>query len=274
MSKTVFARRACVILLALGTSPALAATSFGVGYNDPAGIGSGYGSPVPFAKGEFFGGGSAGYNMVTSYAQTTMFDPVLTGTAGGSSQVSSELNLGQLGPFANKVTFQYALQVGGIDAGYGASAIQSSWLLGYTNGLGKFVGIGGIRSLSDSGVLMQEVLRYNGNDTTTRISKGFRGNFKFSLVIDPLVTPFTNIVALSSCSVTEGVNSGGYCAINFGFGIAPRATTASKMSAFAAGGDGFSTGGVPEPTSWAMLIAGFGVVGGAMRSRRGQPTAA
>lgn len=28
------------------------------------------------------------------------------------------------------------------------------------------------------------------------------------------------------------------------------------------------TGGVPEPTTWAMLIAGFGLIGGAMRRRR------
>jgi len=34
---------------------------------------------------------------------------------------------------------------------------------------------------------------------------------------------------------------------------------------------GFSgaPGAVPEPTTWAMLLVGFGVVGGAMRSRRG-----
>ena len=42
---------------------------------------------------------------------------------------------------------------------------------------------------------------------------------------------------------------------------------------FTAGSDGFSistsglAGGVPEPATWAMLILGFGVVGGAMRRR-------
>lgn len=30
----------------------------------------------------------------------------------------------------------------------------------------------------------------------------------------------------------------------------------------------FSSGGVPEPASWAMLIAGFGIVGGSLRRRR------
>jgi PEP-CTERM motif len=32
----------------------------------------------------------------------------------------------------------------------------------------------------------------------------------------------------------------------------------------------FSVAGVPEPTTWAMLILGFGVIGGAMRSARRQ----
>ncbi|NJC07421.1 hypothetical protein GGQ62_000419 [Polymorphobacter fuscus] len=41
--------------------------------------------------------------------------------------------------------------------------------------------------------------------------------------------------------------------------------------------DGFGAapppiGGVPEPSSWAMMIAGFGLVGGAMRRRANQPT--
>jgi hypothetical protein len=31
-----------------------------------------------------------------------------------------------------------------------------------------------------------------------------------------------------------------------------------------------ATGAVPEPANWAMMIAGFGMVGGAMRSRRGK----
>jgi hypothetical protein len=32
--------------------------------------------------------------------------------------------------------------------------------------------------------------------------------------------------------------------------------------------------GVPEPSSWAMLIAGFGLVGAASRRRRGSATVA
>lgn len=32
----------------------------------------------------------------------------------------------------------------------------------------------------------------------------------------------------------------------------------------------FSAGGIPEPTTWAMMISGFGLVGGAMRRRVGR----
>ena len=34
------------------------------------------------------------------------------------------------------------------------------------------------------------------------------------------------------------------------------------------GSAGGFTGGVPEPASWAMMLGGFGMIGGAMRSRR------
>ena len=30
----------------------------------------------------------------------------------------------------------------------------------------------------------------------------------------------------------------------------------------------FETGSVPEPASWAMMLGGFGAIGGAMRARR------
>ena len=35
-----------------------------------------------------------------------------------------------------------------------------------------------------------------------------------------------------------------------------------------------ATGGVPEPATWALMLGGFGLVGGAMRRRRGVAGAA
>ncbi len=47
-----------------------------------------------------------------------------------------------------------------------------------------------------------------------------------------------------------------------GFGALPQGLS------FTSGSGVFLAGGVPEPTSWAMLIAGFGLVGATMRRRR------
>jgi hypothetical protein len=252
-----------VILAAAGLAAPAAATNYGVGYNDPQGVGSGYGSPIPFSAGDIYGGGSAGKNLVSAYAQTTPYDGVQAGTAGGSAQVTSDLDLSALAPLSNKVTLKYSLQVGGIDAAFGTSAIESSWLIGYTNGLGKLVGMGGFRSLSASGQLIQQIKTWNGTDIVKTVNHSIRGAFTYNMVIDPSVTPFTTIFASTSCSVTEAVGSGGYCATNFGFGIPPRPATPSILSR----GASLETAGVPEPASWAMMMLGFGLVGTLARRR-------
>ena len=43
--------------------------------------------------------------------------------------------------------------------------------------------------------------------------------------------------------------------------------SATKFNPFGPAIDNVSLGGVPEPTTWALMIVGFGVVGGAMRRR-------
>nr|WP_310525357.1 PEPxxWA-CTERM sorting domain-containing protein [Polymorphobacter sp.] len=57
--------------------------------------------------------------------------------------------------------------------------------------------------------------------------------------------------------VTVALNSAGLSALN---------AAAGAGTAFNVGG-ALSSGAVPEPASWAMLIAGFGLVGAAMRRR-------
>jgi hypothetical protein len=52
----------------------------------------------------------------------------------------------------------------------------------------------------------------------------------------------------------------------------PSARDGTLSVRLAAGGYG-RTAGVPEPASWAMMIFGFGLVGGALRRRRAEPSA-
>lgn len=49
---------------------------------------------------------------------------------------------------------------------------------------------------------------------------------------------------------------------------------AAFKTAFLGQFDGAGIGGVPEPASWALMIGGFGMVGGALRSRRTRTAAA
>ncbi|OSZ70534.1 hypothetical protein CAP39_06035 [Sphingomonas sp. IBVSS1] len=73
-----------------------------------------------------------------------------------------------------------------------------------------------------------------------------------------------------------GGYTGGNGAGDYGGGFAGTSYVASfaLSSSFAAGrsGDGFvQIAAVPEPASWALLIIGFGAVGGTLRARRLRP---
>ena len=56
--------------------------------------------------------------------------------------------------------------------------------------------------------------------------------------------------------------------------LAPPGLPASARMSVTVGFASVPTGGVPEPASWALMIAGFGMVGGALRSRRRTSVAA
>jgi hypothetical protein len=88
-------------------------------------------------------------------------------------------------------------------------------------------------------------------------------------------------VALADGSVTIGANalslvvplsllpSTGFDPGRYGFSIWPRNPTVAglaSISDFAP--DNATVAAVPEPASWAMMLGGFGIVGGALRRRR------
>ena len=129
----------------------------------------------------------------------------------------------------------------------------------------------------------------------------------FSYTAPSFITTTVNVAAanLSNCSVTGSVSGAIPCgATSFqtspgaifdlvAFGVAFPASPLSSVNylfapgAFAAAGTyqtiqfganqagtltvtNLGVSAVPEPASWAMLIAGFGLVGGALRSRNGR----
>jgi hypothetical protein len=73
-------------------------------------------------------------------------------------------------------------------------------------------------------------------------------------------------VARGQQSIIEALDLAAYDAM--GWNIAFDALRYNNKSFSTALIPGLTAGGVPEPTTWAMMISGFGLVGGAMRRRR------
>lgn len=132
-------------------------------------------------------------------------------------------------------------------------------------------------------------------------SESYSGSFTYvapTFVVAPATIPTE---ALASCSVVSSIGNPAACApmafmnfflpfgVNIGFGIASpnyngqlfyyfdpvSFTTAGTYDNILNGGGQLGRlvvtdlgGAVPEPASWALMIAGFGVVGAALRRRR------
>jgi hypothetical protein len=129
------------------------------------------------------------------------------------------------------------------------------------------------------------------------------GGFTFSVATPITTTTTIPVVQLTSCSMIASISGALPCSDqSFIFGITPNTVTVSFSSSgfgvyyyfdeIAATTDGtwntvffgtdqqgiLVTSGasrsvVPEPASWAMLIAGFGLTGAAMRRRRSSAVA-
>ncbi|MBM6577102.1 FxDxF family PEP-CTERM protein [Microvirga sp. SRT01] len=112
-------------------------------------------------------------------------------------------------------------------------------------------------------------------NATLKITDAFLSGDQFEVFLNGLSKGLTSTpvndgssavdydIAFSSSSFSHGsyvLTSGNYVL-----------TAAVTLSPYGGGGGGvelISSGAVPEPATWAMMIGGMGVVGGAMRRRR------
>ncbi|MGL6043049.1 MAG: PEPxxWA-CTERM sorting domain-containing protein, partial [Sandaracinobacteroides sp.] len=149
------------------------------------------------------------------------------------------------------------------DIGTTAGALYA-W--GIDRGQGAALFVGGAPSIG-AGVLFDSVLVVRPDGT---------GNF-----LD-LLNPANNFalpvgsVSISGAAITavvalSGIPSTGFSVADYGYNLWPRAPGAGNafVSDFAPDASTIKASGVvPEPASWALMIAGFGLVGVAVRGRR------
>jgi hypothetical protein len=88
----------------------------------------------------------------------------------------------------------------------------------------------------------------------------------FSLLVNA-----TDFGTCSICNISDSgqnkfiVSGGGITSLGFTFD--PAVSTARQFRV-----EGVSVGAIPEPTTWAMMLFGFGAIGAAMRRRKSSPT--
>ena len=177
-------------------------------------------------------------------------------------------------PAAQAVTLDFDSQGGTVANGYGGLDWANFYTLdattydasGYVNGLvsPKLValnGFGNPASISGSGFTLNSgYFTAAWNDGLTVDAQGFVGGvltFSKTFVIDtagPTLEAFnwanlSGVTFTSSGGVSHGYNGGGEH-------FALDNLTVNE------------SGAVPEPASWALMLGGFGMVGGAMRARR------
>jgi hypothetical protein len=126
------------------------------------------------------------------------------------------------------------------------------------------------------------------NHAGALVSRSFSWTFRptdsFSMSFDELLQGSTQVAAGRAydvfASFSPAVALNGHDAdvtMDFSntatFGIAPQATGVSFTSASGALLGSAQTAAVPEPTTWALMIAGFGLIGSALRRRTTQAVA-
>jgi hypothetical protein len=213
--------------------------------------------------------GKLGANGETSYYQTALTVASLRDT----------LNFYVAGAEASTITnimlkfqldgglFAPDAPIGTPSLGTRVARVDDYFTFGGAFGRATFERIGGNDSYGTEAVLNQ------------RVGQGGWVSFSWD-VISPGMTQFTGVYALNGASQTLGISNdlsgfaqsigsftyGNTSSLNF---VLPTNVTFTSASGVFLSGLG-GPGAVPEPASWALMIAGFGIVGSALRSGNGR----
>ena len=185
------------------------------------------------------------------------------------------------------------------------STLKASYLGAYDNGLGvtsgdDFLGLGNTHAIDNHGrkdfVLLQfdQAVTLNSATLNTYSVLGHTRDSDATIAWGTSLAPWNSSLALNNQSVNSliallggsytslGTSTGGTRTLNATGGASNLWLIAADITNADHKIDGFKleklgvtytpvvTPAVPEPGSWAMMIAGFGLVGGAMRRRSDQ----
>lgn len=137
----------------------------------------------------------------------------------------------------------------------------------YVWGIDRGQGTARFGSLA-TGVLFDSVLLLRA-DGTGRFTDLLNGANSFNIGAD------SGYISISDSSIVGTlplalIPSTGFASANYRYNFWPRSPGSGStfISDFAPDNSTLKAGVVPEPAAWALMIAGFGLVGGALRQRR------
>lgn len=199
---------------------------------------------------------------------TTASHAVTTVVTGGSGQRSAQI--ADFGPIGQSFTaidselVSFGFQIQTLNAG----SIVAPITLTLRSGSGLSGAVLGTRVLTPVGVPAGRVptwIDFDLTDTMLDIGQSYTAllsstSARFGMVFGPDINIFTGQPlgsdayaggeVISLVALAAPCAAGGICDANFRF-------------------SGVTAAAIPEPASWALLIAGFGIIGGTLRRHRG-----
>ena len=218
-------------------------------------------------------------------------------TAGGSAELIETIwftnTSAQWQPLAFRLELDGAIAPTLVDTGFSIAGRMRSTLQGAGNNLGEFIRLGDANGPQATSADTAFTATYNwisgfqsfdglGNAawwTLTALPGNDYGGGPFNFVMSTILWVPTGETTLELNPLLRITSCGqGFGACDFGntararFGALPSGLSWTSQSGLFLSGLG--NGAVPEPASWAMLIAGFGLTGAVARRRRVRTLAA